>query len=104
LSLFSPEKSILKNTENQTPASLLVPIAVAASLLGIATKTLRNWLSEKKCPIPQVEFCGRKMFRIRDINQYVDDLKPIVNPPVAPLASAKRRPGRPRNSEKRAVA
>jgi hypothetical protein len=89
--------------QDQTFEALLVSTAVAASLLGIAPKTLRNWLSSKDCPVPRVKSGRRKMFRVKDLVEYVDCLEPdIPSPaPVVPLECSKRGPGRPRNTERR---
>jgi hypothetical protein len=96
---FQKGKSV-ENSNNQI-ATLLVGIAVAAAMLGIAPKTLRNWLHMRRSPVPHVKLGTRTVFRVSDLHAFVDGLAPAASV-SATVIPTKRLPGRPRNSKRRA--
>jgi len=70
--------------------SLLIGLELACSMLGICSKTGRNWISAKRFPVQTFRVGGRRLVRRRDLVDYVDSLggKPSDPQPA--------RQGRPR--------
>jgi len=54
----------------------LLGIKELSEYLGIKPQTIRNRLSCGTFPIPAKKVCGRVKFDIRDIEKYLDKLKP----------------------------
>lgn len=54
--------------------TLLVPITEAARQLGLATKTVRNWISADKFPIKTFLIGSKRMVRTMDLELFVADL------------------------------
>jgi len=57
----------------------LLGIEELGQYLGIRPQTIRNHLSAGNFPIPAKKVCGRIKFDRKDIEKYLDRLKPHVN-------------------------
>lgn len=57
----------------------LLSIEELGQYLGIRPQTIRNRLSARSFPIAAKKVCGRIKFDKRDIEKYLDKLKPHVN-------------------------
>lgn len=57
-------------------SQLLISLAEAAVLIGIAPKTARNWLAQGRFPIPTVRVGGKRLVRVSDVEEYVAGLVP----------------------------
>lgn len=56
----------------------------AAQFVGIAPKTLRNWLSNDCCPFGYTPLNGKKMFAVKELRAYMEAHR------VAPAAEIKK--------------
>lgn len=81
---------------------LFLTIREAASVLCIAEKTARNWMTQGKFPIPTFKIQSRRVVRLADLVHYADALgnspmpsELITSSEAAVQPLAKRR-GRPR--------
>jgi predicted DNA-binding transcriptional regulator AlpA len=54
----------------------LLSIEELSEYLGIAAQSIRNRLCSGTFPIPAKKVCGRVKFDIRDVEKYLDRLKP----------------------------
>jgi hypothetical protein len=64
--------------ELRAPAKRLLTIRETAVYLGIAEKTLRNHLGPKAAkpfPVKPVRVAGRVLFRLEDLDRFVDGLE-----------------------------
>lgn len=89
---------------------LLISIQHAAMLLAVSPKTIRNQCSLKKFPVPLIKIGGRSLFRLADVQSYVDNLVEGYHPPNSAFGGAlfakaepvavnvKRKRGRPRKT------
>jgi excisionase family DNA binding protein len=64
----------------------LLNIEELSQYLGIGAQTIRNRLSQGTFPIPAKKLCGRVKFDVRDVEKYLENLKPHY--------PAKGRPGK----------
>jgi excisionase family DNA binding protein len=83
--------------------TLLVSVPEAARCLGIAEKTVRNWMSAGKFPVQTVRLGARRLVRRADLELFVDGLgvgqsAAVVELDSIPIALVKRPRGRPRKS------
>ena len=61
----------------QCPAPRLLTVGQAAAYLGLAPKTVRNGLgprAAKPFPVRPVRVAGRVLFRLTDLDRFVDSL------------------------------
>ena len=64
--------------ELRTGTNRLLKVDEAATKLGISERTLRNRLgprATKPFPVRPVKVAGRVLFRVSDLDQYIDGLK-----------------------------
>ena len=54
----------------------LLNIEELGQYLGIGAQTIRNRLSQGTFPIPAKKLCGRVKFDVRDVEKYLENLKP----------------------------
>ena len=54
----------------------LLNIEELSQYLGIGAQTIRNRLSLGTFPIPAKKICGRVKFDVRDVEKYLENLKP----------------------------
>jgi hypothetical protein len=67
-----PRKQLL------APQRRLLPVEQAADYLGVSPKTIRNGLgprAAKPFPVRPVRVAGRVLFRLTDLDRFVDSLK-----------------------------
>jgi excisionase family DNA binding protein len=81
---------------------LLLSVDQTAQCLGIASKTIRKWLSNGSCPFDTVLIGARRLVRRTDLQRYVDQLggTPSEKSPaeISDVQNVKRGRGRPRNT------
>ena len=89
---------------------LLVPLAVAASMLSLSRQTLYNWSYNGALPFASFRIGGRRMVRRADLEAYVAGLAggndlarprpadPALAPAADPTAPPRRSRGRPRKT------
>ncbi|MDD5395478.1 MAG: hypothetical protein PHE17_20840 [Thiothrix sp.] len=86
----------LRIVQETFPGALLIKPVDAGKLLNQSRQSSYNQIHEKRFPVPLVvDHLGRKMVRVCDLAQYLDDLtviKPVAQPPKPPK-------GRPKKSE-----
>lgn len=70
--------------------------ADAATLIGVAPKTLRNWRSTS-APIPWFRIAGRVTYRLADLAEHIEQGRGANSFPHLPW-SAQTRPNPPRRS------
>jgi hypothetical protein len=73
---------------------LLTPVEAGAAC-GLAKQTVYNKINEKNFPIPLVDFDGRKMVRISDLIEVVQNLHATVGDAIAKPSKV----GRPTKEE-----
>ncbi len=64
--------------ELRAPAKRLLTVDETAHYLGLAPKTVRNSLGPKAArafPVKPVRVAGRVLFRLEDLQKYVDSLE-----------------------------
>jgi hypothetical protein len=64
----------VSNLRKQMETLLLVPFTEAGRRLGIAVKTVRNWDSAGKFPVPTFLIGSRRMVRTKDLEKFVEGL------------------------------
>ena len=62
----------------------LLNIEELSQYLGIGAQTIRNRLSLGTFPIPAKKVCGRVKFDIRDVEKYLENLKPYYPAKAGP--------------------
>lgn len=63
--------------EIKAPPKRLLTVEEAAHYLGLAPKTIRNGLgpkAQKPFPIKPVRLAGKVLFRLEDLDRYIDSL------------------------------
>jgi predicted DNA-binding transcriptional regulator AlpA len=68
--------------ELRTSQRRLLPVEAAAAYLGISPKTIRNGLGPKagkRFPIKPVRLAGRVLFRLEDLDRFIDGLAGVRN-------------------------
>lgn len=83
--------------------TLLVSVPEAARCLGIAEKTVRNWMSAGRFPIQTFRLGARRLVRRADLELFVQSLgggqsAPVVESELIPLTPVKKPRGRPRKT------
>ena len=58
----------------------LLSIEELSEYLGVGVQTIRNRLCQGTFPIPAKKVCGRVKFDVRDVEKYLDRLKPYITP------------------------
>lgn len=81
--------------------TLLVSVQEAARCLGIAEKTVRNWMSAGKFPVQTFRLGARRLIRRVDLELFVsglggDQSAPEPEPKPVPIEITKKHRGRPR--------
>jgi hypothetical protein len=65
--------------ELKTPAKRLYTVEETARYLGLSPKTIRNGLgprASKAFPVRPVRVAGRVLFRVEDLQNFIDRLEP----------------------------
>ena len=62
----------------------LLGIEELGQYLGIRPQTIRNHLSSGTFPIPAKKLCGRVKFDVRDVEKYLENLKPYYPAKTSP--------------------
>lgn len=103
MSLPTKNDNVIPTSASTEP--LLVSMRQAASMLGLAYPTVRNWLQQGKLGVPTVRLGRRRMVSVKSIHDYIDALvadasatttAPTPPAPPRPEPAVKRGRGRPR--------
>ena len=83
--------------------NLLISVPEAARCLGIAEKTVRNWMSAGKFPVQTFRLGARRLVRRADLELFVSGLggglsASVVDVAPIPVALIKQPRGRPRKT------
>lgn len=67
-------RELLQEIQQLKKPKRLFTIEEAAHYLGLAPKTIRNYLSDKTFPIKPKKIGGRVLFRRDDLDRFIDEL------------------------------